>query len=379
VSYKDRGAILPIGRSKQEVYWYVGDMFTTSTWYRDSLPDWVRNFNATNVRSYAGREWSLLLGPEAYPEPDSVAIEARQPGAPVVFPYRLSDSAEISARQLPAFPFMDEVTAAFALQGLERLGLGRGPHTDVLAVSFSSLDLIGHRFGPDSREVHDEVLRLDRTLGVFLDSLIRLTPGGVALALTGDHGVTPFPELNGRITPAPVRVDLAPALRAAEQVIAGARGNPGAVDFESGGLFLERDSVRVPAAKLREAVDTFIMAARRIPGVMRADRFADLPRDRSKQDSISRRWVQMFSTDVPIQAVVTLTPGSYWNSYNAAMHGAPHNYDSHVPLIFWGAAFKPARYETFVRTVDIAPTLAQMLKIKPTERLDGRPLTAALR
>lgn len=380
VSYKDRGAILPIGRSKQEVYWYVGEVFTTSTWYRDELPDWVRKFNATVVRSYAGREWNLLLGPEAYPEPDDVPIEARQPEARVVFPYRLSDSAEISARQLPAFPFMDEVTAAFALQGLEQLGLGRGPHIDVLAVSFSTLDLIGHRFGPDSREVHDEVLRLDRTLGGFLDSLFRLrAPGGVVLALTGDHGVTPFPELNGRITPVPVRVDLAPALRSAERVIAGARGNPGAMDLESGAFIVERDSVRVSAARVREAVDSFMVVARRVPGVMRVDRFADIPRDTARQDQIARRWVHMFPSDAPVEAVVTLTPGSYWNSYNAAMHGAPHDYDSHVPLIFWGSAFRPGSHEAFVRTVDLAPTLAEALKIKPTERLDGRPLTAALR
>ena len=380
VSYKDRGAILPVGRSKQEVFWYVGELFTTSTWYRDTLPDWVRRFNAGPVRSYAGREWNLLLGPEAYPEPDSVPIEARQAGARVVFPYRLSDSAEVSARQLPAFPFMDEVTAAFALEGLEQFGLGRGPHTDVLAVSFSTLDLIGHRFGPDSREVHDQLLRLDRTLGRFLDSLFRLRrPGGIMLALSAAHGVTPFPELNGRITPAPVRVDLGEAFRAAERVIAAAKGNPGALDFESGGLFVERDSVRVPAATVREAVDSFMVAARRIPGVMRVDRFAGLPRDTTKQDPISRRWLQMFPPDVPVEAVVTLTPGSYWNSYNAAMHGAPHNYDSHVPLIFWGTAFKPGRYTGFVRTVDLAPTLAQALRVKPTERLDGRPLTAALR
>jgi arylsulfatase A-like enzyme len=87
----------------------------------------------------------------------------------------------------------------------------------------------------------------------------------------------------------------------------------------------------------------------------------------------------MFPSDVPVEVVVTLTPGSYWNYYNAAMHGAPHNYDSHVPLIFWGAAFKPGRHEGFVRTVDLAPTLAQALGVKPTERLDGRPLTAAFR
>lgn len=381
VSYKDRGAILPIGRARQEVYWYVGELFTTSRWYRDTLPDWVKTFNATRPGSYAGREWNLLLGPEAYPEPDSVPIEARTQGQRIVFPYKLNDTAVIAARQLPNFPFLDEVTADLALTGLEALSLGKGPQTDVLAVSFSALDLIGHRFGPDSREVHDAVLRLDRTIGVFLDSLFRRrSMGGVIIALTADHGVTPFPELNnGRITPAPMRVNLGAALRAADTVIAAAGGNPRAVDLESGAFLVERDSLHAPPEKLREAVDSFVAVARRTPGVLRAERYASLSRDPSRQDAITRRWVQMFPSDVPVEAVVTLTPGSYSTAYNAAMHGSPHDFDSHVPILFWGSAFRPGRYDAFVRTVDIAPTLAQVLGVRPGERLDGRPLTAAIR
>ncbi|MGH7560462.1 MAG: alkaline phosphatase family protein [Gemmatimonadales bacterium] len=384
VSFKDRGAILPIGRSKQEVYWWsASGFFTTSRWYRDALPDWVKQFNATAPRSYAGREWNLLLDPSKYAEPDSVPVESR--GRGFLFPYRLSAAPDTAAAQLPGFPFMDEVIGAMALRGVEALGLGTGSQTDVLAVSFSTTDLIGHRFGPDSREIHDQVVRLDRVLGVFIDSLAKLRGAGrLVLALTGDHGVTPFPELhNGRVTPAPVRVDMGPALRAAAQVVTSARGNVRAVDFESGALLIERDSLGVDlehlGAVVRTTVDSFLAVARRIPGVLRAERHSEIPRDPSRQDAISRRWTNMFPSDVPVEAVVTLTPGSYWHTVFYALHGTPHDSDSNVPIVFWGAGVKPGRHDTFARTVDIAPTLAQLLDVQPTEQLDGRPLTAVFR
>ena len=152
VSYKDRGAILPIGRSKQDVYWYSpSGIFTSSRWYRDSLPGWVTAYNATYGKRYAGRVWTLLLPESAYPEPDSVAVEGS--GRFFQFPYPLSASPDTVTRQLPNTPFLDEATAGLALVGLEALGLGKGPQTDVLAVSFSATDLIGHRWGPDSREL----------------------------------------------------------------------------------------------------------------------------------------------------------------------------------------------------------------------------------
>ena len=97
------------------------------------------------------------------------------------------------------------------------------------------------------------------------------------------------------------------------------------------------------------------------------------------KDPIARRWMQMFPPDVPVEAVVTLTPGSYWANYPIAMHGTPHDYDTNVPLLFVGAPFKPGRYPQFVRTVDIAPTLAQVLGVTPAEPLDGKPLGAAIK
>ncbi len=380
VSYKDRGAILPIGRSKQEVYWWTSPgYFTTSIWYHDSLPAWIKAFNAREIPKYAGREWDLLLPASAYAEPDSVPVEGG--GRNFQFPYALSSNPDSAARQLPSFPFMDELTAALALEGVRQLGIGGGPQTDVLAVSFSATDLIGHRTGPDSRETHDQILRLDRTLGAFIDSLYQLRDSSrIIFALTADHGVAPYPELNnGRIAPAPLRVRVRPAVEAAESVLIRANGNVAALDLESGALFIDQAGAKVGKQVVREATDSFVAVGSRIPGVLRVDRMADLAKADTANDPIARRWMHMFPANLPVQAVLTLTPGSYWDPYSIAMHGTPHDYDSNVPIIFYGSPFKPGRYAEFVRTVDMAPTLAQVLGVKPTEKLDGRPLIAVIK
>ncbi|HYJ78745.1 MAG TPA: alkaline phosphatase family protein, partial [Longimicrobiaceae bacterium] len=196
VSPKDRSAILPLGRARQSVFWYAYQgRFVTSRWYADTLPDWVERFNARGaVGRHRGRAWTLLLPESAYPEPDSVRVESR--GTDQAFPHPAPADSAGAARRLPDFPWMDQVTLELALAGLSEMGLGAGEATDVLAVSLSATDAVGHRYGPDSREIHDQVLRLDRALGVFLDSLFRLRDSrGVVVALTADHGVAPFPEV----------------------------------------------------------------------------------------------------------------------------------------------------------------------------------------
>src|SRR5205823_3953923 len=139
-------------------------------------------------------EWSLLLPPSAYPEPDS--IEWENSGRGVVFPHPFPADAANAARLFTEYPAMDSATAQFALAGVDAMQLGVGPQTDLLSVSFSTTDAVGHRYGPDSRELHDQILRLDRYLGAFIDSLYKLRDSShVVIAFTSDHGVAPIPEL----------------------------------------------------------------------------------------------------------------------------------------------------------------------------------------
>src|SRR5216117_3146787 len=197
VSRKDRGAILPLGQSKQQVFWYQSGLFTTSRYYADTLPSWVQAFNARRLPfKAANTTWALLLPDSAYKETDNEVWE--NGGTNVVFPHRLPADSVLAAAAVAGVPAMDSLTMLFALEGFEALRLGR-KGTDLLAVSLSTTDAIGHAFGPDSREIHDQVLRLDHYLAWFLEQLfVRYGPDNVLVVLTADHGVTPFPERSRR-------------------------------------------------------------------------------------------------------------------------------------------------------------------------------------
>jgi predicted AlkP superfamily pyrophosphatase or phosphodiesterase len=385
VSRKDRGAILPIGRAKQEAFWYPYDRFTTSTYYADTLPTWVERFNARRVpQSFAGRRWELLLAPSEYSEVDSVQYEGGRPGQDVVFPHLVNPDSALAARVFPNFPWMDEHTLNFALEGLQAMDLGRGPQSDLLAVSLSTMDAVGHTYGPDSREVHDMVLRLDRYLGAFIDSLYKLRDSStIAFALTADHGVQSYPEISARRSPLPVtRVDVHPAIDPAFVALTAAGVDSNAVRFEEGILFVDRDALVRRNLNPDSVARAFGDALHRVPGVQRVDYMRNLRARTPSQlerDYVARRWVHMIPTDVPAELVVTLEPNVYWSGVFYATHGGPHDADAHVPVIFYGPWFAPGRYNTMARVVDMGPTLAQVLNVRPTEELDGRVLTQALR
>jgi predicted AlkP superfamily pyrophosphatase or phosphodiesterase len=381
VSYKDRGAILPVGRSRTEVYWYYPDgRFTTSRYYRDSLPDWVTRFNARRLpQSYAGKAWTLLLADSAYKEPDSVSVEMG--GRNFTFPHRLPEDSALATAALPGTPWMDEVTMALALDGVRALGLGESTtRTDVLAVSLSATDLIGHGYGQNSREMHDNLLRLDRNLGVFLDSLFKLRgQSHIVIAISGDHGVATIPELvPASVTPRPVRVDPLALDALLRRLVVAARIDSNLVEMDRQIVLADRTALKNRLPGLDSVLTAFAVQARAIPGVARVDRLQDLYRGDTINDPVARRWVHEFPAQSNVQLVVTLTPFSIFSGI-VATHGAPYDYDTNVPLIFYGPWFTPGRYPEFVRTVDLAPTLAAVAGVKPTERIDGVVLRRALK
>jgi hypothetical protein len=380
VSMKDRGAILPVGRSKADVYWYYPDgRFTTSKYYRDTLPDWVERFNARKLpRSFAGKSWTPLLPDRAYKEADSVSVEMS--GANYTFPHLIPDDSAQAASMVRATPWMDEITLALALEGMRVLELGKTSRTDVLAVSLSAMDLIGHGYGPDSKEMHDNILRLDRSLGVFLDSLFKLRDSSrVALVLTGDHGVGTIPELADRsVKPIPVRVDALVLAAMLRGLIAAARIDSSFVSLDRPIVLADRNALKTRAAGLDSVLSTFALQARTLPGISRVDRFKDLLRGDTINDAITRRWAHQFPVRSNVEAVITLTPLSIFSGL-VATHGSPYDYDTNVPLIFTGPWFTPGRYQEFVRTVDLAPTLAEIAGVNPMERIDGVSLRRALK
>ncbi|MDQ8164201.1 MAG: alkaline phosphatase family protein [Gemmatimonadota bacterium] len=386
VSRKDRGAILPLGKNKGDVYWYSGSgEFTSSSYYMDTLPSWVKAFNAQKIpHSYAGKFWSLLKASSLYAEPDSVGVEALTGGFDVAFPHPFPGEPARAAAILPNYPMMDELTLGFALRGVRELRLGADANrTDMLAVSLSTTDAVGHRFGPDSREIHDQILRLDQYLGLFLDSLNAMRGGGrLLVALTSDHGVAPYPTLKSTLYPngAAKRVSLDLPWRAFLRRLDDLGIDTTAVDIDDGVVVVTKPGALGSSAATTDALFADLANdLRRVQGVLRVDQMRDLARADTVRDHIARRWLHMFAPTSNVRLIATLTPYSYWLPVTYASHGSPHDTDAQVPVLFWGAGVVPGQHEDNVRVVDMAPTLAAILGVRPTEALDGRVLTKVVR
>jgi predicted AlkP superfamily pyrophosphatase or phosphodiesterase len=301
-------------------------------------------------------------------------------GVNFIFPHVIPNDGAQAASLIRVTPWMDEITLDFALEGLAALSLGEASRIDVLAISLSATDLIGHGYGPDSKEMHDNILRLDRSLGVFLDSLFKLRDSSrVAIALTGDHGIGTIPELVAKsVRPTPVRVDAMTLDTMLRRLVAAAGIDSSLIEMDRQVVLADRNALKSRQPGLDSVLTAFALKARALPGVARVDRFQDLLRSDTVNDPIARRWVHQFPAESNVQLVITLTPFSIFSGL-VATHGAPYDYDTHVPLIFFGPWFARGRYPEFVRTVDLAPTLAEIAGVKPSERIDGVSLRRALK
>jgi len=366
VSRKDRAAILMVGRARAPVFWWSAGRFTTSRYYADTLPAWVAAFNARrSAERFAGRAWTPLLAPSAYAEPDAAPWE--NGGRETAFPHRFPTDSAGAAAAFAEFPWMDSLTLAFALEGVRREGLGRRDRPDLLTVSLSTTDAVGHAFGPGSRELHDQVLLVDRWLGWFLDSLAAAVPRGPLLVvLSADHGVQAMPERSGHR-----RVwlgDLAASTRASLRA-------PIAVAFESG--LITADTLAIRRRGLR--VDSVAAARARAVSSRRGVRRVFTPATLGAApaaDSEAALWRHAIPPDVGWLVSAVIEPGYVWSPPDRveAEHGSTAPADVTVPIAFMGPGIPPGIHGRPVSTVDIAPTLAALLGIRPLERVDGQVL-----
>jgi predicted AlkP superfamily pyrophosphatase or phosphodiesterase len=352
VSLKDRSAILPAGRSADGAFWLLNGQFVSSSWYFPQLPQWVVEFNERKpAERFAGQEW---MGTRL---PDTVGNEL--------------------FRALDATPFADELVLEFALHLLQSEQLGADDATDLLTVSFSAMDYLGHGSGPDTPQMREMVLSVDRKIGQLLAAAERQAGRGrVLLVMTADHGVAPVPEQNierrqpgGRYDGQAQRAALQDALVAAfgegEYILANA-------EF---GYYLNYE---VAAAKgiAREALENAgAEALRRQPHVARVYTRSQLERSQVSGDRIDRRVINGFNREESGDLVVIHDP-VWLGGRGGTTHGSPYSYDSHVPMIFWGPRnlVKPGLYAGEAAIHDLAPTLSNMLRIARPSGSQGRVL-----
>jgi predicted AlkP superfamily pyrophosphatase or phosphodiesterase len=364
VSGKDRGAILPAAHTKGQVYWFepAGYGFVTSTYYRDNLPEWVVRFNDEVVPRYmADTIWRFTAPASSIflSAPDTAAHEGD--GTHTYFPHRLSDYTPnrdgITLRGwMERTPLADAATLDFAETMVTELGLGRDASVDLLAVAVSQTDAVGHEYGPFSREQLDNLYRLDRRLGAFLDFLDRTVGRDkYIVALTGDHGVMTPPE-------DPRAISGARRLTAAER---GAMQQAVAQAMASGaGDVPERIVTELKRQPAVADAWTTTRLMQRTP----ADSFAVLTR-RSLYPGRAGGTFSRYGVEVRFAS------GILGNERTGTTHGSPYWYDRHVPMIFIGPGIRPARVDDRASTVDFAPTLARLIGVRYPGDLEGKPLS----
>lgn len=372
ISLKQRSAITMAGRRPNAVVWFDGSAgWATSLAFTDSPVGWVQSFvDANPIGADRGKRWERLLPPEAYDGIDDGEGEFQPSGWGRVFPHVLGEPANQFLVHWQRSPLADAYLGRMAAHAVDSLQLGRGPGTDILSVSFSTLDLVGHQYGPASHEAQDILFRLDQTIGTLLAHLdARLGRDGYVLALSSDHGIADLPEQAGggrqSSTAIVAAIDDAlapffgPGKYVAQTVYTDIYLQPGVFDRL-------RASAPASAAVLH--------ALEAMPGIARAFRADEISLAAVRSDADPEKRAAALSYYAPRSGDILVVPARNWLLSSAATtHGTLHPYDQRVPVLFFGAGVAAGIHDGPVTPADIAPTLAALVGAA-FKAPDGSPL-----
>ncbi len=367
VSIKDRSAVLPGGRMANGAFWFDGatGRWVTSDYYMDSLPAWATRLNSAHpAQQYVGRSWFPLDATG----PARKALCTMVAGTDVRF-----------CGAVESTPWGNDIIEQFAEAVLAGERLGQRDSTDLLAISFSSNDYVGHAVGPDDPAVRDISIRTDRLLGQLFARLEQsVGAGNYLIALTADHGVAPVPEVN--------EARRMPGGRISEPLLAKAITDALNSRFGEGDWLLP-GSIGMPYFNLKtverfkldraEVEKAAAAAAAAYPHIARVFTRTQLTNGMAQQDSISRAVSLSYYPPRSGDLVIVQEPYYIFDDTGTG-HGTPYAYDAHVPLIFLGAGIKAGTYSQPVTINDVAPTLAQILGVARPAGALGRVLSEML-
>ena len=379
---KDRSAILTAGRTGDGVYWYdarSGD-FTTSPYYVpdvmenvEALPGWLREFNDSDwPDQWFGTTWEPRLTAE---DLRPFGVEPLDRGVfSSGFPRSFGGAAMGPSRSLYsaiyASPWMDEYVGELAAHILDSTEIGRDQVPDLLAVTFSATDAVGHGFGPDSPELVDTLIRLDETLGKLLDHVDRtIGLDQVVVALSSDHGVGQVPEVaqvRGRDA-ARSPVELTLCIQRLGRDLASRFGLEGTAWMPEP-FYLDREVLAEREVDFDSVAAAVAEGLRTCPRVDRVFRPADL--SGSQDDELVTLFQRAFHPERSGDVLVHLRPNTLMSSTTAS-HGSANRYDRWVPIVFRLPGFPAQRVGTAASVTDIAPTIAAMIGL-PGADFDGR-------
>ena len=384
ISVKDRGAILPAGHSANAAYWFQGENeghWISSTYYMDKLPKWVTDFNASGVAKSYLTVWNTLYDIKTYSESgdDLNAFEGGFKGKETAtFPYDLNALKDLNGGFdiLKSTPYGNDLTADFAIAAIDGEQLGKDDITDVLTVSFSCTDYVGHNFGVNSKEVEDTYLRLDMALKRLFDALDKKVGRNVyTVFLTADHGAVDVPAyLQSHKIPAGYLNDSQLRQKIQAFVEATYKSSDLIENISNNQIFLNKEKIKTLGLELDDVEDALVdelIGYDHVDKVYSANTMNTTSFTTGIEALLQKGFSQKRSGDI----IIVTDPGYASYSRTGSTHGTAFNYDTHVPLLFFGKGINHGK--TFQRTeiTDIAPTISALLGISFPDGAIGNPLT----
>ena len=383
ISLKDRGAILPAGHTANAAYWFHGmeeGSWISSSFYMNELPKWVKDFNTSDATESYLKVWNTLYDISTYTESgsDENTFEGGFGGKDkATFPYDLKALSKDNRGFdiIKATPYGNSLTADFAMAAIKAESLGKDAITDVLTVSFSSTDYIGHNFGVNSKEIEDTYLRLDKDLERFFKYLdATVGEGEYTVFLTADHGAIDVPNyLKSVRIPAGYLDNRATKSRFDKFLIKHYKNSGIVENVSNNQIFLNRkfiDSIGLNINDVQERIVNELIGYKNIDKVFSAYTMTTTSFTTGIESLLQNGYSQKRSGDIII------VPDTNYISYGStgSTHGSGLNPDTHVPLLFFGKGVKHG--ETLDKTVipDIAPTISALLGISFPNSTTGKPL-----
>ena len=367
VSLKDRGAILPAGHSANGAYWMDGEgKWITSSFYMQSLPDYIESINNNNtVEKYLMNTWE---------------VNGK-------FKHELANQySQKGGSTIKNTPFGNTILKDLALEIIENESLGQRMHTDVLTISFSSTDYIGHQFGPHAPEIKDTYIRLDNDIAEILETINRKVGyENTVVFITADHGVVSEPsELIERNIPAGYFDQQVMMSELSEYLLnlysSSILKNDTTnfiINYSNNNLFLNHkyiaNNLNISIEEIQKKCATFLLKYKWVKNTYTASQLHENEYSNSFHSLVQRGYNQKRSGDV----IVSLQTGwlkTHWES-GGTTHGSSYSYDTHVPLIFWGGNIPKGKTDRKVNIRDIAPTISMILGTAYPNGCTGNPLT----
>lgn len=388
ISIKDRGAILPAGHAADAAYWFIGDQegkFITSTFYMEQLPDWVERFNSSDpVKQYL-KSWETLYPIDTYiaSGPDLNDYERSPRGKETAtFPYDLKALAPQNGNYniIKSTPYGNSLVADFAIEALKEEKLGEDDITDFLAISFSSTDYIGHQFGVNSVEIEDTYLRLDQDIARLLKALDQeVGNGNYTVFLTADHGAVNVPAYLKSQRFNAGYFDERGFKKSMDSLLTSKTGVTGLIkNLSNDQVFFDQELLMKNKLDSGELQQFLATAIRNYPGVDKA-----FTREAMVSGQFTTGIAALIQNGFHHQrsgdVIYALEPGVIVYPQTGSTHGSAKNYDTHVPLLFYGFGINQGETTERTEITDIAPTISTLLQISFPNSSRGNPITKVLK